>query len=151
MLHSAEYFLRCISTKFMTSIAYRDIACTRAGLRYSLMPEGLFYELRYYQLSILKKVFALHNYLKMTLYVLSENRATHASVLWHDDLHLQNIFVDSEESIHVLSIIDWQSVSSCSLFMQVTRLNFLNYNDSTSEKLQQVRLSANFDSMIPNE
>ncbi|OJD24356.1 hypothetical protein ACJ73_04291 [Blastomyces percursus] len=107
---------------------------------------------RQYQPSTLKKVSALHNYLKVAPYVLPENRATHASVLWHGDLHLQNIFVDPGEPTHVLGIIDWQSVSACPLFMQVTRPNFLDYNGPAPEELQQVRLPANFDdSMIPDE
>ncbi|KKZ63150.1 hypothetical protein EMCG_02527 [[Emmonsia] crescens] len=141
----------CTPTEFMMSIAYREIACARAGIRYPLMPEGLFYGPGQYQPNTLKKLSALHSYLKVAPYVLPENIATHASVLWHNDLHLQNIFVNPEEPTHILGIIDWQSVSACPLFMQVTCPSFLDYNGPAPEELQQVRLPANFDSMSPDE
>ncbi|PGH21558.1 hypothetical protein AJ80_03118 [Polytolypa hystricis UAMH7299] len=141
----------CTPAEFMTAIAYREIACARAGLRYPLMPQGLFYGPRQYQPSTLKKLSALHSYLTIAPYVLPENRATHASVLWHGDLHLQNIFVDPEEPTRILGIIDWQSVSTCPLFMQVTRPGFLDYNGPVPQELGKVHLPANFDSMIPDE
>lgn len=135
----------------MMAIAYREIVCTRAELRYPLMPEGLFYGPRQYQPSTSKKLSALHNYLKVAPYVLPGNRETHASVLWHGDLHLQNIFVDPGEPTNILGIIDWQSVSACPLFTQVTRPGFLDYNGPAPEELQQVHLPANFDSMTPDK
>ncbi|KAF4215038.1 hypothetical protein CNMCM8980_008787 [Aspergillus fumigatiaffinis] len=39
--------------------------------------------------------------------------------LWHDDLHLGNIFVCDEDPTNVLSIIDWQFTSIMPAFMQV--------------------------------
>lgn len=87
----------------------------------------------------------------MAPYVLLENKATHASVLWHGDLNLQNIFVNPEEPTHILGIIDWQSASACPLFMQVTLPGFLDYNGPAPEELQQIRLPANLDSMTLDE
>ncbi|GAB1205144.1 hypothetical protein APSETT445_003814 [Aspergillus pseudonomiae] len=49
----------------MTAIAQREIATAKAGLRYPLMPEGLFYGPRQYQPSLSKKLSALENYLKV--------------------------------------------------------------------------------------
>lgn len=98
-----------------------------------------------------KKLSALDNYLKVAPYVFPENKATHASVLWHGDLNLQNIFVNPEELTHILGIIDWQSASACPLFMQVTLPGFLDYNGLAPEELQQIRLPANFDSTTLDE
>ncbi|QSS66603.1 hypothetical protein I7I51_02792 [Histoplasma capsulatum] len=53
-----------------------------------------------------KKLSALRNYLKVAPDVLPENRATHASVLWHGDLHLQNVFVDPAEPTQIVGVID---------------------------------------------
>ncbi|RWQ91924.1 phosphotransferase enzyme family protein [Paecilomyces variotii] len=138
-------------TEYMTAIARREIAAAKAGLRYPLMPEGLFYGPRQYQPSLSKKLSALENYLKVAPHVLPENKATHASVLWHCDLHSQNIFVDPEDPSRIVGIIDWQSVSACPLFMQVGRPAFLDYNGPVPEDLGKVPLPPNFGSMDPDE
>lgn len=78
---------------------------------------------------------------------LPENNTTHASVLWHGDLHTQNIFVDSEDPTRIVGIVDWQSVSTCPLFMQVGRPAFLDYNGPAPDNLGKVPLPSNFDSM----
>lgn len=115
------------------------------------MPEGLFYGPRQYQPIAAKKLSTLHNYLKVAPYTLPENSATHASVLWHGDLNLQNIFVDPKESTRILGIIDWQSVSLFPLFTQATRPAFLEYNGPLPETLDKVRLPENFESLNPVE
>jgi hypothetical protein len=122
-----------------------------AGLSCSVMPEGLFYGPGQYQPSASKKLSALHNYLKLTPYVLPENKAIHAPVLWHGDLHLQNIFVDSTDPTQIVGIIDWQSTSICPLFMQITMPGILEYNGPIPEKLERISLPSNFDSMTADE
>lgn len=135
----------------MTAIVRREIAAAKAGLRYPLMPEGLFYGPRQYQPTLSKKLSALENYLKVAPYVLPETKATHASVLWHGDLHSQNIFVDPEDPSRIVGIIDWQSVSTCPLFMHVGHPAFLDYDGPDPENLGKVPLPPNFDSMCSGE
>lgn len=131
----------------MTAVARREIQTAKAGLRYPLTPEGLFYGPRQYQPSLAKNLSALEGYLKIASHVLPENNTTHASVLWHGDLHSQNIFVDSEDPTRIVGIIDWQSVSACPLFMQVGRPAFLDYNGPAPDNLGKAPLPSNFDSM----
>lgn len=80
-----------------------------------------------------------------------ENVGTHASVLWHGDLHLQNIFVNPNDPTQIMGIIDWQSVSACPLFMQVTRPGFFDYNGPPPTELGAVNLPPNFDSLTAEE
>ncbi|KAM5438425.1 hypothetical protein MferCBS31731_005002 [Microsporum ferrugineum] len=137
--------------EYMEAVARREIACVNAGLKYPLFPEGLFYGPRQYQPTASKKLSALSNYLKIAPYVLPEAKASHASVLWHGDLHSQNIFVDPEDPGRILGVIDWQSASTCPLFMQVTRPGFLDYNGPVPENLGRVSLPPEFDSMSPDQ
>lgn len=137
-------------TSLTTDIARREIATAKAGLRYPLMPEGLFYGPRQYQPVLSKKLSALESYIKVAPHVLPDE-ATHASVLWHGDLHSQNIFVDPEDHGRILGIIDWQSVSAFPLFMQAGRPAFLDYNGPIPEGLEKVPLPPNFDSMSADE
>jgi hypothetical protein len=115
------------------------------------MPEGLFYGPRQYQPSASTKLSALTNYLKVAPYVLPEQEVTHLSVLWHEDLHTQNFFVDPENPTRILGIIDWQSVSASPLFMQVTRPAFLDFNGPIPEELGKVSLPQNFETLSPDD
>lgn len=150
-LHMRITFLGSTTTDFLSAVAHREIACANQQLKYPLIPEGLFYGPRQYQPTASKKLLALNNYLKVAPHILPENRATNASVLWHADLHLQNIFVNPTEPTEILGIIDWQSVSACPLFMQVRRPAFLDYNGPPPKELGLVHLPENFDSMTPDE
>ncbi|KUJ13902.1 phosphotransferase enzyme family protein [Mollisia scopiformis] len=137
--------------EYVAAIAYREITCVEKGLRYPRMPEGLFYGPKQYQPSASTKLSALTNYLKVAPYVLPEKEVTHVSVLWHGDLHTQNIFVDLENPTRILGIIDWQSVSASPLCMQVTRPAFLDFNGPIPEDLGKVSLPQNFDTLSPDD
>ncbi|RAL07047.1 aminoglycoside phosphotransferase family protein [Aspergillus homomorphus CBS 101889] len=137
------------ATELVTAVANREIATTRKGLKYPLMPEGLFRGPRQYQPNTAKKLATLNNYLRVAASTLPENPTSHASVLWHGDLNLQNIFVDPAEPTRITGIIDWQSTSLSPLFTQVTRPAFLEYNGPLPESLDKVPLPVNFDSLSP--
>lgn len=132
-------------------MARREIACVEKGLRYTRMPEGLFYGPRQHQPSASRKLSALNNYLKAAPHVLPEEKVTHASVLWHGDLHAQNFFVDPENPTRILGIIDWQSVSASPLFTQVTCPGFLEFSGPIPEELGKISLPDNFDTLSPDE
>lgn len=136
---------------YLKAIAHREIACVDAGLKYPVIPEGLFYGPRQYQPSPPRKLSALQNYLKVAPYVLPEDEVTHSSVLWHNDLHLQNIFVDPGDPTRISGVIDWQSTSACPLFMQAARPGFLDYDGPVPEELGLVSLPSNIDTMPEDE
>ncbi|KAL2856458.1 phosphotransferase enzyme family protein [Aspergillus pseudoustus] len=138
-------------TEYLAAVARKEIVTAKAGLHYPLMPEGLFRGPRQYQPTIEKKLSALQNYLKVAAHVVPDDTATHASVLWHGDLHLQNIFVDPEDHSKITGIIDWQSVSACPLFMHTRHPAFLEFDGPTPENLGRVSLPANYDSLDPAE
>ena len=137
--------------EYVAAVAHREIACAEKGLRYPCIPDGLFYGPRQYQPTSSTKLSALNNYLKVAPYVLPEDEVTHASVLWHGDLHAQNIFVDPENPTQIRGIIDWQSVSAYPLFTQVTRPGFLDFNGPIPKGLGRVSLPHNFDTMSLDE
>ncbi|KAF1963163.1 phosphotransferase enzyme family protein [Byssothecium circinans] len=137
--------------EYVAAVAHREIACAEKELKYPRMPEGLFYGPRQYQPSRSTKVSALNNYLKVAADVLPEEKATHAAVLWHSDLHTQNIFVDPDDPARIIRIIDWQTTSACPLFSQVTRPGFLDFNGPVPQDLGQVSLPENYDQLSPDE
>ncbi|KAF2133876.1 phosphotransferase enzyme family protein [Dothidotthia symphoricarpi CBS 119687] len=137
--------------EYVAAVAYREIACAEKGLKYPRMPEGLFYGPRQYQPRTSTKMSALTNYLKVAADVLPEEEVTHAAVLWHGDLHAQNIFVDPENPARIIGIIDWQTTSASPLFLQVTRPGFLDFNGPIPGDLGKVSLPENFDTLPPDE
>ncbi|KAL3448031.1 hypothetical protein BJX65DRAFT_307316 [Aspergillus insuetus] len=108
--------------ELVTAIAQSEIATAKAGLRYPLMPEGLFYGPQQYQPTLSKQLSALENYLK-------------------------NIFVDPQDPGRITGIIDWQSVSAWPLFMQVGHPAFLDYNGPVPEEVAKYHLPPDFDTM----
>lgn len=115
------------------------------------MPDGLFYGPRQYQPRASTKLSALTNYLKVASYILPEHKTTHCPLLWHGDLHTQNILVNPEDPTKILGIIDWQSVNASPLFVQVTRPAFLDFNGPIPEQLGKVSLPQDFDTLSPDD
>lgn len=54
------------------------------------------------------KLSVLRDFLEICPHLLPEEEKLSTGVLWHNDLHMHNIFVDSENPSQITSIIDWQ-------------------------------------------
>lgn len=59
----------------------------------------------------------LSQYLDVASYLVPQDTEEDLKVLWHPDLHLDNVFVDPE-SHKITAIIDWQSATVAPLFFQ---------------------------------
>jgi hypothetical protein len=70
-----------------------------------------------------------------------------APVLWHTDLHADNIFVDPEEPTKILSIIDWQSTHIAPLFEQARVPSLLDFDGPRWNSLTPPKLPENFASL----
>lgn len=71
--------------------------------------------------------------------------------IWHQDLHVENIFVDPTAPTKVTSILDWQSTEIAPLFVQARLPQFLEHEGPRAEGLQRPRLPPNFDALEPAE
>ncbi|KAF5846450.1 hypothetical protein GGP41_003882 [Bipolaris sorokiniana] len=74
-----------------------------------------------------KKVKALHCYLDLIKQTLAEDQTISSAHLWHDDLHVANIFVDSAEPTKVVGLIDWQSAEISPLYFHARQPQIINY------------------------
>ncbi|EGE00104.1 serine/threonine protein kinase [Trichophyton tonsurans CBS 112818] len=104
-----------------------------------------------YQPSQTAKLRALDLYLSISKYLLPKNKETHKGVLWHPDLHTDNIFVDPQEPTKITCLIDWQAVHIAPLFLQARRPAFLDFDGPIPERLKFPSLPENFDDMQPEE
>lgn len=72
-------------------------------------------------------------------------------VLWHPDLHGDNIFVNPERPTEILSIIDWQAVNLSPLFLQARHPALIEFEGPIPEGLHSIKLPNNFDELDPKE
>ncbi|KAM5439426.1 hypothetical protein MferCBS31731_004522 [Microsporum ferrugineum] len=71
--------------------------------------------------------------------------------LWHTDLHMGNIYVSPNNPSHILSLIDWQSISALPLFLQARWPVFLEPPQNFPKGLQQPKLPENFNELDAEE
>lgn len=88
------------------AIARMEMSTATVGLQYSLIPKSLSCEPWQYQTRLSKKLIALENYLWVAPCVVPEYKTTHTFVLWHGDLHSQDIFVDPKDPSRIVGVID---------------------------------------------
>lgn len=66
----------------------------------------------------------LEKYLQVAPYLVEVDRELTESILWHDDLHGSNIFVDGNR---ITSVIDWQSIWAGPLLLRARPCPIIDY------------------------
>lgn len=102
-----------------------------------------------YQPTREKKLKALQCYLAIFNYLLPTDPSIQSSCLWHGDLHVENIFVDPENTTKVIGIIDWQSAELAPLFEHARQPYFLDYEGPPAVGLERPRLPDNLAELEP--
>ncbi|RHZ51896.1 hypothetical protein CDV55_102552 [Aspergillus turcosus] len=113
--------------------------------------QGLFNGPGQYQPSRKTKLRALDCYMKVARHLLPKITETHRPVLWHPDLHGDNIFVDPDNPTKITGIIDWQAAHIAPLFLQVRRPGLLDFDGPIPERMKPPKLPENFDQLSPDE
>ena len=133
--HPSNAVLGSTVEEYHEAIGHQQIACVQSLARLPKSPLILSGP-GTYQPTREKKRKALQSYLAMVKYLLPTDRSIEYPCLWHPDLHLENIFVDPENSTKIVGIIDWQAVEVAPLFNQVRRPYFLDYEGPPISNLQ---------------
>ncbi|PGH03335.1 hypothetical protein AJ80_08695 [Polytolypa hystricis UAMH7299] len=120
-----------LARDYVVASAKREITCISKFSSFP-HPQGIYYGPRQYQPSAQKKLSVLYDYLKVAPYLLPKNRDLCASVMWHSDLHAGNIFVDPNDLVKIVGVIDWQAVHLGPLFFQARTPALLNFDGSPS-------------------
>ncbi|QSS53026.1 phosphotransferase enzyme family protein [Histoplasma capsulatum var. duboisii H88] len=115
------------ASEYILASARRERECIQRSAKFP-RPEGIFGGPRSYEPTADAKLAVLDNFEKVAPYLLPKDTSVNIPVLWHSDLHHDNIFVDSADPSKVLSIIDWQSVYLAPLFQQATTPAFLDFD-----------------------
>ena len=101
----------------------------------------------YYRSSREKKRKALEEFAAVARYALPTDEAARAYHLWHEDLHLENMFVDPTRPTKILGVIDWQSVQIAPLFEHRIDPPVLRYDGPDVDGLKRPELPDNMDEL----
>ncbi|KAL9600976.1 MAG: hypothetical protein Q9179_003029 [Wetmoreana sp. 5 TL-2023] len=109
------------------SIGARELTFVKSLKAFPKSP-GIFGGPGWYKPSTKEKLACLQDYISVAQYLAPEDPSVSAAVLWHDDLHLGNIFVNPEDPTTITCIIDWQSTHVSPLFRHVRHPEFLDFD-----------------------
>ena len=102
-----------------------------------------------YQPTKAKKLQALHCYLDILRYLLPEDTEISSAHLWHEDLHVANIFVDPSEPTKVVSLIDWQSTEISPLYFHARQPHVIDYDGPPVYGLERPQPPQDMDRLEP--
>lgn len=112
----------------------REFSCVTKSPRLSKSPIAL-YGPGTYRPSRETKIQAIQGYLKIVKYLLPDDKSIQTPHIWHDDLHLENIFVNPDDPSDILSFIDWQSTELAPLYDHTIEPYILDYEGPPLENL----------------
>lgn len=135
--------------EYVVASAKREMACLSKFTSFP-HPQGLYYGPEQYKPTVEQKLSVIHDYLKVFPYLLPKNRELCSSVLWHSDLHTDNIFVDPNDPAKIIGVIDWQSTHLSPLFLQARTPSLLGFDGDLPESFD-IKLPENFDFLSREE
>ena len=103
-----------------------------------------------YQPTKAKKLKALHCYLDMIRYLLPTDQKISSAHLWHDDLHIANIFVDPSKPTKIVGLIDWQSTELSPLYFQARQPHIIDYVGPPVNGLERPQPREDLDKLEPS-
>lgn len=91
----------------------------------------------------------IQDYSRVLPYLIPKDDSHIASMLWHNDLHSDNIFVDKEHPTQITGIIDWQAVHLSPAFLHVHYPSLIEYDGPILEGLTLPKLPSDFAELDP--
>ncbi|GFG00836.1 hypothetical protein IFM61392_01536 [Aspergillus lentulus] len=76
-------------------------------------------------------------------YVPPKDDALNKGIIWHNDLHTDNIFVDKDNPTQIASIIDWQAIPVYPIFLVDHHPSLIEYDGPKPERCIQPSLPEN--------
>jgi hypothetical protein len=123
----------------------REIACLETFSEFPLdRQQGIFNGPGGYQPSKASKMAVIRDYAQLMPHLLPEDGPCIASMLWHNDLHSDNIFVNEDRPTEITGIIDWQGVHISPAFLHVHFPSLIEYDGLILEGFEKPQLPSNF-------
>jgi hypothetical protein len=134
----------------MKALVQRETTCLE---KFSTFPrdtqQGIFGGPGGYHPTKEAKLSVLRDFLKICPHLLPRNEKLCAGVIWHNDLHMHNIFVDSENPSQITSIIDWQGTPINPMFLVCHHPSLIEYEGPELDGFAQPVLPDNIRTLDP--
>ncbi|KAL2798420.1 kinase-like domain-containing protein [Aspergillus keveii] len=95
------------------------------------------------------KLSVMQDFFKRYRHIMPKSKELCAGVISHNDLHMDNIFVDTENSSKVTSIIDWQGVPVYPMFLIAHHPSLIEYTGPKLAGFVEPTLPENLNSLDP--
>lgn len=134
----------------LIAIVKREIACLDTFVEFPQdRQQGIFNGPGGYRPSKESKMAAIRDYSRILQAIIPKEDAYVASILWHNDLHSDNIFVNEENPTEITGIIDWQSAHLSPAFVHVHYPSLLEYEGEILDGFEKPQLPSNFAELDP--
>lgn len=134
----------------MEALVQREAACLE---KFQTFPQdcqqGLFGGPGGYRPTKEAKLSVLQDFLKIRPHIIPRDEKVLAGVVWHNDLHMDNVFVDTEDPSQITSIIDWQAVPIYPMFLIAHHPSLIEYEGPRLHGFVQPTLPENFTTLDP--
>lgn len=97
------------------------------------------------------KLSVLQDFRKVLKHILPKRDSLNIGMLWHNDLHSDNIFVDKDDPTRITSIIDWQAVPIYPNFLAAHHPALIDHEGPKLEGFVQPLLPENLKDLELNE
>lgn len=111
--------------------------------------QGIFGGPRGFQSSKELKMAVLRDYNRLLPHIVPREDVHTASMLWHNDLHTDNIFVNEDNPTEITGIIDWQSVHLSPAFLHVHYPSLIEHEGQVLDVFEKPQLPSNFSDLDP--
>ncbi|KAJ0424437.1 kinase-like domain-containing protein [Aspergillus carlsbadensis] len=95
------------------------------------------------------KLSVLQDFLKIYSHIMPKTEELCAGVIWHNDLHTDNIFVDTENPSQITCIIDWQGAPVYPMFLITHHPSLIEYEGPKLGGFVEPSLPDNLKSLDP--
>lgn len=135
----------------MNSLIQREKTCINA---FSSSPkdcqQGIFNGPDGYHPNHQSKLKTLQDFEKILQYMLPKCDSLKSGIIWHNDLHSENIFVNATDPTRIVGIIDWQATPVYPAFLAIHHPSLVEFDGPKLERYTQPALPSNIKEMSPN-
>ncbi|RAH85894.1 hypothetical protein BO86DRAFT_329879 [Aspergillus japonicus CBS 114.51] len=134
----------------INALAQRELACIHQLPSFPLThQQGIFNGPGGYHPRKETKLSVLQDFLSIHQHLLPKDEALNNGIIWHNDLHLDNIFVNQNHPTEITSIIDWQAVPIYPIFLIAHHPSLIEYDGPKPERFVQPQLPEDIHDLNP--
>ncbi|KAK2761259.1 hypothetical protein FQN54_001781 [Arachnomyces sp. PD_36] len=138
------------ASEVINALARREAACINTFATSSRdCQQGIFNGPGGYSPTNQSKLAVLNDFEKIFRHILPMRDSLKTGIIWHNDLHADNIFVDTTDSNQITSIIDWQATPIYPMFLSTHHPSLVEFEGPKLEGYTQPVLPPNIKEMSP--